>query len=212
MVYACWFGGGTAMTLRYGEYWESVDIDFLVSEREGYRTVRQHLTGPRGMRALTRRGHLLNQARELRADQYGVRTMLSIDSVQIKFEVVLEGRIGFQTPGPGDKICGITTLSALDMATSKLLANADRWRDDAVRSRDLIDLAMMVPAKQLLRAALAKAKSAYGDSVDAALAGAIQDLRDRPHRLDECMQSLGMTTVPKALLWKRIRSLATNSS
>jgi len=29
--HACLFGGGTAMALRYGEYRESFDIDFLVS-------------------------------------------------------------------------------------------------------------------------------------------------------------------------------------
>lgn len=29
--YGVFFGGGTAIALRYGEYRESVDIDFLVS-------------------------------------------------------------------------------------------------------------------------------------------------------------------------------------
>ena len=42
----CLFGGGTAMALRYGEYRESVDIDFLVSDVAGYRKLRQRLTGP----------------------------------------------------------------------------------------------------------------------------------------------------------------------
>lgn len=28
----CLFGGGTAMALRFGEYRESVDVDFLVSD------------------------------------------------------------------------------------------------------------------------------------------------------------------------------------
>jgi hypothetical protein len=28
----CLFGGGTAMALRFGEYRESVDMDFLVSD------------------------------------------------------------------------------------------------------------------------------------------------------------------------------------
>ncbi len=64
----CLFGGGTAMALRYGEYRESVDIDFLVSKVEGYRHLRQRLTGPDGMRAITRPGHALSQTREVRAD------------------------------------------------------------------------------------------------------------------------------------------------
>jgi hypothetical protein len=65
----CLFGGGTAMAMRYGEYRESVDIDFLVSKVEGYRHLRQRLTGPDGIRAITRVGHALSQTREVRADQ-----------------------------------------------------------------------------------------------------------------------------------------------
>ncbi len=204
---ACLFGGGTAMALRYGEYRESVDIDFLVSEVEGYRQLRQRLTGPDGMRAITRAGHALRQTRELRADQYGMRTMLRADGADIKFEIVLEGRIDLEAPGPADRQCDVATLTPLDMATSKLLANSDRWRDDAVMSRDLIDLAMMAPPKALMKQAMAKAQGAYGDSVAADLAGAVEDLRARPHRLDQCMQAMVMTTVSKAALWARIKAL-----
>lgn len=32
----CLFGGGTAIALRHGEYRESVDIDFLVSDIGSY--------------------------------------------------------------------------------------------------------------------------------------------------------------------------------
>jgi hypothetical protein len=204
---ACLFGGGTAMALRYGEYRESVDIDFLVSRVEGYRHLRQRLTGPDGMRAITGPGHTLTQAREVRADQYGIRTMLRVDGVDIKFEIVLEGRIGLETPGTDDRQCGVATLTPLDMATSKLLANSDRWRDDAVMSRDLIDLAMMAPPRALMKRALAKAGEAYGDSVAADLAAAVEDLRVRPHRLDQCMRAMAMNTVSKAALWARIRAL-----
>lgn len=41
----CLFGGGTLIALRYGEYRESVAIDFMVSDRAGYRTLPQLLTG-----------------------------------------------------------------------------------------------------------------------------------------------------------------------
>ena len=203
----CFFGGGTAMALRYGEYRESIDIDFLVSSKEGYRHLRQRLNGTEGMRAITRPGHTLNQTREVRADQYGVRTMLQLSGANIKFEIVLEGRIELEAPGPQDRQCGVVTLTPLDMATSKLLANSDRWRDDAVMARDLIDLAMMAPPKALMQQALAKAKSAYGPSVAADLASAAGDLRARPHRLDQCMRAMAITTVSKAALWARIRAL-----
>lgn len=52
----CLFGGGTAMALRYGEYRESVDLDFLVSDIGGYRTPRQLLTGPKGIMTIVRQG------------------------------------------------------------------------------------------------------------------------------------------------------------
>lgn len=205
---ACLFGGGTAMALRFGEYRESVDIDFLVSQIDGYRELRQRLTSSDGMRAITRAGHVLAQTREMRADQYGIRTLLRLDGVDIKFEIVLEGRIELETPDPDDRLCGLAALTPLDMAASKLLANSDRWRDDAVLSRDLIDLAMMAPPKKLMHKAMAKATAAYGDSVAADLAKAIEDLRARPHRLDQCMQAMAMTTVSKAALWARIRALS----
>lgn len=206
-VNACLFGGGTAMALRYGEYRESVDIDFLVSKVDGYRHLRQRLTGSGGISAITRAGHTIKQTREVRADQYGIRTMLQADGADIKFEIVLEGRIELDAPGPDDRQCGVATLTPLDMATSKLLANSDRWRDDAVMSRDLIDLAMMVPPKALMKRAIAKAQGAYGESVATDLASAVEDLRARPHRLDQCMQAMAMTTVSKAALWARIKAL-----
>ena len=210
-AHRCLFGGGTALALRYGEYRESVDIDFLVSHREGYRGLRQLLSGSAGVRAICRTdvdpAPVFSQTREVRADQYGLRTMLRVADVEIKFEIVLEARITFDAPGADDLLCGVATLTPLDAAASKLLANSDRWRDDAVLSRDLIDLAMMAPPKALLREAIIKAHGAYGASIKADLRKAIQTLRERPHRLDGCMQAMRMTTVPKALLWKRIKAL-----
>ena len=207
----CLFGGGTALALRYGEYRESVDIDFLVSHREGYRALRQLLSGSAGVQAICRAdidlAPVFSQTREVRADQYGLRTMLRVADVEIKFEIVLEARIALDAPGADDLLCGVATLTPLDAAASKLLANSDRWRDDAVLSRDLIDLAMMAPPKALLREAIVKAQGAYGASIEADLRKAIQTLRERPHRLDHCMQAMRMTTVPKALLWKRIKAL-----
>lgn len=50
----CLFGGGTAIALRHGEYRESVDIDFLVSDVGNYRNLRQLLTGANGIAAIVR--------------------------------------------------------------------------------------------------------------------------------------------------------------
>ena len=204
----CLFGGGTVIALRYGEYRESVDIDFMVSDVGGYRAMRQLLTGPQGTGAIVREGAApLEQAREVRADQYGIRTLLRVAEQPIKLEIVLEGRIKFALPGPGDEVCGIATLTPLDMATSKLLANSDRWNDDGVFNRDLIDLAMMSPPLPLLRQAVAKAEQAYGQSVLNDLAKAINRLQTRQGWAERCMQVMAMD-LPKALLWQKVRALA----
>lgn len=203
----CLFGGGTVITLRYGEYRESVDIDFLVSDVPSYRNLRQLLTGAGGIAAIVREGaEPLTQTREVRADQYGIRTMLLEAGQPIKFEIILEGRIELASPEAGDEVCGIATLTPLDMATSKLLANSDRWGDDGVFNRDIIDLAMMNPSLALLRSAVAKAETAYGQAICQDLDKAIQRLQDRHDWLERCMQAMAMN-LPKALVWQKLRAL-----
>ena len=203
----CLFGGGTAMALRFGEYRESIDMDFLVSNLESYRLLRQRLTGDEGFSGLLRPdGERFRLAREIRADQYGIRTALLLDESLIKFEIVLEARIQIEAATGKDKVCGISTLTLLDMATSKLLANADSWSDDGVFSRDVIDLAMMSPTLPLLRKAVQKAQGAYGLAVTRDLERAIDRLQHRQDWLEHCMQVIGMA-LPKAVLWSKIRAL-----
>ena len=102
----CYFGGGTAMALRYGEYRESNDIDFLVSDLAGYRELRQLLGGAHGLDPLVRPGLQLELAREVRADQYGIRTHVRSGDAIIKFEIVLEARIALAAPAADDQVCG----------------------------------------------------------------------------------------------------------
>lgn len=204
----CYFGGGTAMALRYGEYRESVDIDFMVSDLAGYRELRQMLGKVHGLEPIVRAGMKLELGREIRADQYGIRTQVRSGTSTIKFEIVLEARIEFAAPGKQDIICSVRTLAPIDLAAEKLLANADRWADDAVYSRDLIDLAMMEADRPLLEAACLKAEAAYGDSIRRSLAQAVDALRSRRGRLEACMTALSIGPVTKAQLWQAIRRVA----
>lgn len=205
--YGALFGGGTCIALRYGEYRESVDIDFLVSDAQGYRELRQLLTGADALNAVIRPGSPpLAMLRDIRADQYGIRTQVQMEGHAIKFEVVREARIVLETPGPLDRICGVAALTPLDMAASKLLANSDRQADDGVFSRDVIDLAMMALPLPLLRKALAKAEQAYGMSVGRDLGKAIERLQNRLGWLERCMHTMAMD-IPKAVLWQKIRRL-----
>jgi hypothetical protein len=217
----CYFGGGTAIALKYGEYRESNDVDFLVSDVAGYRALRQRLNGREGLASIAKAGAALVQAREVRADQYGIRTMVDVDGVHVKFEIVLEARIELDAPPASserERVCGVVTLTTIDMATSKLLANSDRWADDAVHSRDVIDLAMMRLDRDTLAAATTKARAAYGAGIERDLGKAIEALRRRRGRLAECMRALQMTTAPRGVrlvsqaeLWREIRRLAPKS-
>ena len=109
-----------------------------MSDRQGYRELRQALGGVHGLQPLVRSGIKVELAREIRADQYGIRTHVRSGESTIKFEIVLEGRIELATPGKTDVVCGVLTLAPIDLAAEKLLANADRWNDDSVYSRDPI--------------------------------------------------------------------------
>jgi hypothetical protein len=65
---------------------------------------------------------------------------------------------------------------------------------------------MMNPSLHLLRQAVAKAETAYGDAIRRDLDQAIQHLQDRHGRLERCIEALAMT-LPKAVVWKNLRAL-----
>src|SRR5690625_3231967 len=204
----CWFGGGTAIALRHGEYRESVDIDFMVSDLAGYRDLRHRLFGLRTLAGVTRDGvQPLTLEREARADQYGVRMFVMVDDVPIKCEIAHEGRIQFDEPGRGDRIGRVSTLTRIDMAASKLLANADRGLDASVFSRDVIDLAMLDLAPRFLKVALDKATHAYGEVGCRDAQRAVAALRADPDRLSKCMRALSIT-LPRAVMQNALRALA----
>lgn len=204
----CWFGGGTAIVLRNGEFRESVDIDFLVSDQRSYRQLRQ-IVRDHGLDALARRE--LELGRTPSVDGYGIRTSVLIAGVAIKFEIIHEGRIDLDSPSPDDEICGVRILTRTDQVASKLLANDDRWADTSTFSRDLIDLAMMKPDTVALKAGARKAVEAYGKTVGESLNNAVTYLQDRPQRLDEYIRALKIDA-PRAAVWQSIRDLSARSA
>lgn len=207
-VHQCYFGGGTAIALRHGEYRESVDIDLMVSDLASYRALRTLVRESGSVLGLFNENTtLISQLREVRADQYGIRTAIGLGQHNIKFEIVLEGRIEFEMPKPTDEVCGVATLSVVDLLASKLLANSDRWADEGVFNRDLIDLAMMKPGFDVFAKALVKAETAYGQSIQQDLEKAIGKLLDKPDWLEKCMRAMGMSDTAPASLVTAILSL-----
>ena len=199
----CLFAGGTAIALGYGEYRESVDMGFLVSDLSSYRYLR-NLVREQGLQALmkgTDAGQF--QTSDIRSDQYGIRTKVFVEGKPIKFEIVLEGRIGLAKPGKKDSILGVASLTKLDMAASKLLANSDRGLDRGMHCRDVIDLAMLSLSKSEFTAATTKADAAYGEVILKDLAKVIGILGEANGLLERCMKAMDVS-VPRALLWQNI--------
>ena len=205
-LHNCLFAGGTAISLRYGEYRESVDIDFLVSDLGSYRFLRNSVR-EQGLQALMKSadaGQL--QTSDIRSDQYGIRAKVFVEGKPIKFEIVLEGRIGLAKSGKKDSILGVATLTTLDMAASKLLANSDRGLGMGVHCRDVIDLAMLNLSKTEFAEATAKAEVAYGEAILKDLSKVIDMLGEANGLLERCMKAMGIS-VPRALLWQTVSKI-----
>lgn len=202
----CFFVGGTALALRFGEYRESVDVDFVVADADAYRELRDECR-QRGFGALAVPGQRVVHAEPLRIDQYGIRTRVTIADAPIKFEIIREARIELDPRGPEDAVLGVATTTLTDLVAMKLLANSDRWLDPTVFSRDIIDLAMIRPSRPILTRALTKAAIAYGDSVVRDARSAIAGLREQQDVLDRCQRALGIRE-PRAVVLHRLHRLA----
>ena len=134
----CFFGGGTLVALMLDEFRESRDVDFLCSDREGFRRLRETVS-ERSLGRVMRAP--LPLGREVRADRDGIRTFLAVDGTLVKLEIVLEGRIALG--GGPDKALGLPVLGLDHLVAEQVLANADRGLDESTCSRDLFDLAFL---------------------------------------------------------------------
>lgn len=170
----CWFGGGTAIVLRLGEYRESLDIDFMCADVDGYRELRTAFFES-GIHSVFKDD--VKAVREVKSDAYGIRGLVEYKGQLIKFEIVRESRISLE--GERDPVIGVPTLVVSDMFAEKLLANADRCFDRAVAYRDAIDLGCLVDAYgDIPDEAVAKAEKAYGPDVSRKMAGVLNRLLD----------------------------------
>jgi hypothetical protein len=185
----CWFGGGTRVAMELGEFRESVDVDFLCEDREGYRILRSTVTQSSLGDIASR---TLDLMRDVRADMYGIRTFLRVDGQPVKFEVIFEGRIPLS--GEARSPFPVEVLARSSCFAEKLLANADRGRDPSANARDLIDLAFMAAnwPEDDQRTGMATAQSAYGDVVRRELDAVVTSLDDADYR-QRCLTALSVS-------------------
>ena len=174
-----------------------------MSDLASYRHLR-NLVREHGFQALMRSTDADQlQTSDIRSDQYGIRTQVFVQGKPIKFEIVLEGRIALANPRKKDSIAGVATLTRLDLAASKLLANSDRGLDMGVHCHDVIDLAMLNLSKTEFFEAATKSKGAYGEPILKDLAKVIGRLGEANGLLERCMKAMDIS-VPRALLWQNI--------
>jgi hypothetical protein len=185
----CYFGGGTRIVMELDEYRESLDIDLLCADIAGYRSIRSQIS-EHSLGAIL--AVPLSLAREVRADRYGIRTFFDIAGEKVKFEIVAEGRIALTAQNlPGLPILCLDRVSCF---AEKLLANADRWADRSVLSRDIIDMAFMVSHWGAIPLeALAVATNAYGTTVHKSLKSAVALLQSDASYLERCITTMGIT-------------------
>ena len=184
----CWFGGGTEIVLDLGEYRLSKDIDFLCADADGW-TLRSAAVSQRAAAFFARDVAL---ERPFRSDQYGIRSIIRVGHIPIRFEIAREGRIPLE--GRGDPSLGVPRLTDSDRVAEKLLANADRCQDPSTHFRDAADLGMLALHRTPLPASgFRKAQTAYGDDLLHKLDWALATLADLD-RLTETAVALGMDT------------------
>ncbi len=171
----CYFGGGTAIVLQNGEYRQSLDVDFLCADIDGYRNLRASAAMD-GAGAFF--GPEARTRRDFRIDQYGLRTIIDWHGQPIKFEIIREARIALD--GAIDPALGVPVLLADDQVAEKLLANADRCFDRSVAYRDALDLGVLaaVHGGVFPAQAVAKAERAYGADVRSKAMAAAERLSD----------------------------------
>lgn len=198
----CWLAGGTAVSLRCHEFRLSRDVDFLCSSRDGYKKLRERVyrAGARGLFA----GEA-SLRRDVRADRYGIRLVVDVSGEPIKLEIVSEGRIDLQ--GTADESLPVGRLTDEDLVAAKLIANEDRFLDDAMLARDVIDLIMLEDALgELPAVSWEKAREAYGSSVEDAFRRALARLRDDPALLERACEKLAITPAAREVIDRRLKA------
>lgn len=184
----CYFGRGTAIVLELGEYRKSIDIDFLCADRDGYRALRTAIAGQPDLNRLLRAGAELKCPREVRADQYGLRTMICSQGIAIKLEIVRETRIDLE--GEVDPRFGVPVLSRHHMYAEKLMANSDRWYQPDVASRDILDLSVMISRwGPVPDEAWAIAENACGMKAREDFEKAVEKIR-KPEHIESCARKM----------------------
>ncbi|PSO50346.1 MAG: hypothetical protein BRC33_03455 [Cyanobacteria bacterium SW_9_44_58] len=155
-----YFGGGTLLSLDFGEYRLSQDVDFACPmPGPGYKKLRKAIFDY-GIKGLFNDESQIKFCGNPINNQYGIRVFVEVNNTLIKIEIYIEAR--FQLDPPRfPKWSPVACLSISDCFTSKLLCNTDRYMDDSAKGKDLIDLAILRLQHSIPKRAIKKAEQSY---------------------------------------------------
>lgn len=192
----CFFAGGTAISLQLNEYRESVDIDFLCSDKEGYKKIRSEISSGNAEFLF---GKEIDLPRELKVDRHGIRGRIFSNESIIKVEIASVDS-SIKLSGEYNYNLNVPVLSQSDLFVQKILDNADRGINKSYTNRDIIDLCMMSAAwGGIPVSALRHAVDEYGSKAIArSLMGGLSRIRDadtltsnmRDMRIDDPMRDV----------------------
>jgi len=145
------FAGGTLASMRYGEYRESLDLDFLCSDKRAFNDFRANF----------REAGDLKYARDSRITKDRVQSWIDIgEDTPLKADFFYEERM---TPTP-DRFNGVLCLDPASMMGCKLMACSDRGVETGSEGKDATDIIaidLYAPPKTF-EEGWKKAKDAYG--------------------------------------------------
>lgn len=194
---SAYFGGGTLLSLIFEEYRWSKDIDFIAAVgSEGYKRLRTVIFDS-GYEGLFRNLAKIQIGRGT-TDQYGIRLVVLVEDTPIKTEIIAEGRFDLDPPRYLSW-SSVPCLSLNDCFTSKLLSNSDRFMDNSIESRDLIDLAILRVNSPIPEISIEKAEKSY--EVIRPLKKAIKLFQEKPEYREKCFSNLQISEsqIPKVL-------------
>lgn len=197
------FSGGTAISLKNDEFRESIDIDFLCFSSSGYRKIRNQITNKNLGKILI--DNEISIPKGIKFDRYGIRCVLQIENVNIRFEIVSETRQE-NTPGFDTNINGLEGVPVLNnegLLTQKMLAMSDRGTDKFNASRDAIDFIVLANNPYLdFTTAFNDACFSYGEkTVIKGIQDSIETLLNNESYYQDCLKSLD---IDKDFMYKNI--------
>ena len=183
----CFLSGGTAAAMELGEYRRAEGMRFLTEG--GFSAIRCGVAHNSFGPVFREQPDL---AREVRPDQFGVRSFVNTDDGPIKLEILWT----HAPPGVGAPRTGwpVPLVGRRALVTGLVLALFDLGSPKRAYFRNLVDLAFTSASwgNDVLADAMATCEQAFGERISEGLATALRLALDHADAWAECMRDMSV--------------------